>query len=228
MSFTIDDIYIYIFSWKHVTSNARALYHSIAPHFPQTFFINCDENITITDISADRIIQKDDSYYYGGQFYTALHHMPPGKILACVVGDVEPIADWAQIAINAVDAFNTESAGIYAPNVYFTSWTKRASPINLEKELYSVINTDCTCWFMHPMLTANLSCFDYYKICNLGWGIDHIFCEEAVRSHLYVARDYRVLVKQPKGTAYNQTHASVEMHAIRRAYKELVEKRAAE
>ena len=227
MVFTIDDCYVYIFSWKHVTANARELYRNIASHFPQTFFINCDEHTSITDISADRVIQKDDSYYYGGQFYTALQHMPPGKILACVVGDVEPEADWAQIARNTVDAFNTEAAGIYAPNVYFTSWTGRNQPINIAKELYSVTNTDCTCWFIHPTLTNNLRCFDYYKLCNLGWGIDHIFCEEALRSHLYVARDYRVLVKQPKGTAYNQTIARTQMILIRIAYTELVRKRTA-
>jgi hypothetical protein len=226
MVFTLNDIYIYIFSWKHVTANARALYHSISPHFPQTFFINCDEHTPITDISADRVIQRDDSYYYGGQFYTALQHMPPGKILACVVGDVEPHADWAQIARNAVDAFNTEAAGIYAPNVYFTAWTSRGPPINIAKGLYSVTNTDCTCWFIHPTVVASLSCFNYYKLCNMGWGIDHIFCEETLRSHLVVMRDYRVMVHQPKGTAYDQNLARHGMAFIRRAYEQLVEKRA--
>jgi hypothetical protein len=228
MTFTIDDCYVYVFSWKHVTANARALYHSISHHFPQTFFINCDEHTPITDIPATHVIQRDDSYYYGGQFYTALQHMPKGKILACVVGDVEPRADWAQIARNTVDAFNTEAAGIYAPNVYFTAWTGRGPAINAEKQLYSVVNTDCTCWFLHPSLTEKLRCFNYYTLCNLGWGIDHIFCEEATYNRLHVARDYRVLVQQPKGTAYNQHTARIEMDVIRKAYKELVEKRAAE
>ena len=220
MVFALTDIYVYIFSWKHVTANARQLYHRISSNFPQTFFINCDEH-TIMDIPADRVIQKDDTYYYGGQFYTALQHMPPGKILACAVGDIEPRADWEQIARNAVDAFNTEAAGIYAPNVHVTHWTERGAPINIEKGLYSVYNTDCTCWFIHPALTNRLSNIDYYTLCNLGWGIDRIFCDEAVRNHLCVARDYRVLVKQPKGTSYNTSIASTQMAVIQRLYKEL-------
>jgi hypothetical protein len=226
MAFALNDIYLYIFSWKHVTTNAIELYRKISPHFPQTFFINCDEQHTITDIPAKRVIQKDDSYYYGGQFLTASQHLPPGKILACVVGDVQPHADWAQIATYALDAFNTETVGIYAPNVHVTAWPGRGAPINIEKGLYSVRNTDCTCWFIHPMLTNSLSNLDYYALSNLGWGIDLIFCDEALRNHLRVARDYRILVKQPAGTSYNTTIATTQMDHIRRVYKELVEKRA--
>jgi hypothetical protein len=221
-AFTQEDIYIYIFSWKHVTANARELYTQITPHFPQTYFINCDEHTLITDIPADRLIQRDDSYYYGGQFQTAIQHMPRGKILGCVVGDVDPRADWAQIARNAVDAFNTEKAGVYAPNVDYTSWTGRGPVINSEKQLYSVVNTDCTCWFLHSTLINTLNCFNYYKLCNMGWGIDHIFCEEAVRNKLHIIRDYRLLVRQPKGTAYDEQKARVGMAVIRRAYEQLL------
>jgi hypothetical protein len=224
MTFTLDDIYVYIFSWKHVTANALTLYSSVSSSFPNTFFINCDENTTILDISADRVIQRDDSYYYGSQFETAIQHIPPGKILACSVGDVDPSADWAQIATNAIDAFNTEKAGVYAPNVDFTCWTSRGPLINESKQLYSVVNTDCTCWFLHPTLISGLKDLHYRRLCNLGWGIDHIFCEEAIRKDLLVIRDYRLLVRQPKGTGYNETCAEIEMNLIRREYYTLIGK----
>lgn len=210
--FTIDDIYVYIFSWKHVTSNARAIFKHVAEHFPHTYFINCDEHTPITDISPSSVIQLDDRYYYGGQFNTAINHLPPGKILACIVGDVTPDADWARIAQNAVDGFNTENLGIYAPNVYFTPWTTRGEHIN--KELYDVENTDCTCWFLHPRLVENLRHLDYFGISNLGWGIDIIFIKEARECGLKVARDYSVLVKQPKGTNYNLTIADKQMNRM--------------
>jgi hypothetical protein len=224
MSFTADDIYVYIFSWKHVTPNAQDLYSAISPHFPNTFLINCDEHTLILDISEDRVIQLDDSYYYGGQFETAIHAIPPGKILTCIVGDVEPGADWAQIATNAIDAFNTEKAGVYAPNVDFTGWTSRGPLINESKQLYSVVNTDCTCWFLHPTLISGLKDLHYRSLCNLGWGIDHVFCEEAIRKDLLVIRDYRVLVRQPKGTGYSEARARVEMMIIRREYYKLIGK----
>lgn len=221
MSFTINDIYVYIFSWKYVTANAIELYTRVSPHFPNTYFINCDENATIKEISADRVIQLDDSYYYGGQFQTAMKHMPSGKILACIVGDAHPEANWEQLAINAVDAFNTENAGIYAPLTYYTHWVKRMEPINVDKQLYSVCNTDCTTWFISPKLTTKLKVLNYHILSNYGWGIDCIYCKEAAYMNLNIIRDYRLLVRQPKQTAYDIDLAGIQMEAILKEYEKL-------
>jgi len=222
MSFSIEDIYVYIFSWKHVTANALELYKRVALCFPNTYFINCDENITITDISAERVIQRDDSYYYGGQFQTAIRHMPEGKILGCIVGDVSPDAQWNTIAINSIDAFNTENAGIYAPNVHVTGWTSQGPPINISKQFYSVENPDCTCWFIHPNISATLKCLNYFEICNLGWGIDIIFCNETTRKKQNIIRDYSTLVNQPPGTNYDHISAEYGISAIHSAYHTLI------
>lgn len=221
--FTIDDIYVHIFSWKHVTANALELYRRVAPHFPQTFFINCDENTPIAPetISGDRVLQLDDRYYYGGQFNTALKNTPEGKILACIVGDVEPAADWAAIAARAVAAFNAHPIGIYAPNVDYTWWTMRNA--HIAGDLYEVPNTDCTCWFLHPKLTGRLRIFDYYLLSNLGWGIDAMYCKEAVKRRMHIARDYGVMVRQPRGTAYDQTKARSQMQLLMTLYGALAD-----
>ena len=211
---SIEDIYVYIFSWKKVTPNAVALWKAISPHFPHTHFINCDETVPAEslDVSTDRILQLDDSYYYGGQFETALKATPPDKILACVVGDVDPSADWGSIATKAVAAFNTGPVGVYAPNVYYTWHTAKGT--HHWGDLYDVPNTDCTCWFIHPDALRILRRIPLFATSNLGWGIDHICIKEARRQGLLVARDYSTLVRQPQGTAYSNQLAGKQMHIL--------------
>lgn len=51
--------------------------------------------------------------------------MPAGKILAYVIGDVNPCAEWVYIAANCIDVFNTENAGVYALNIDNTARDKR-------------------------------------------------------------------------------------------------------
>jgi hypothetical protein len=211
--FTAADICVHIFSWKKVTGNAKALFRAIAPHFPNTTFINCDETAPVTEEDiAPHTLQRDDSYYYGGQFETALKNTPPGKILACVVGDVNPAANWEQIAENAVKALNTGRVGVYAPNVYYTWHTARGNA--LWDELYEVPNTDCTCWFIHPTVYGILREIPVFAASNLGWGIDTICMKETARQRLLVARDYAVKVEQPQGTNYSTQAAHEQMSRI--------------
>lgn len=212
---TLNDIYVYIFSWKKVTANATELYRAVAPVFPHTTFINCDEHVTMpADIPT---IQCDDSFYYGKQFDTAIHHAPVGSYVACIVGDVDPSANWTLIANNTVAAFNLDKFGIFAPNVDYTWHTaKKACIIN---NIYTVPNTDCTCWFLHPMVVDKLRTLSIGTISNLGWGIDTIAIHESIKNRLLIARDYDTLVRQPKGTAYSTVEARVQMNALIAAYK---------
>jgi hypothetical protein len=219
--FTTDDIYVFVFSWKKVTTNATQLFTAVAPHFPHTFFVNCDEHTSADQLAATgvlptAVIQRDDRYYYGGQFDAAMKQTPTGKICAVIVGDVSPRAPWAAIAENAVAAFNTDKVGIYAPNVDYT-W-HIAKGAHLWDNLFTVPNTDCTCWFLHPSLLKRLARIPYFVISNLGWGIDTIFIKEAERLGLQVARDYSVLVRQPQGTAYDQRVARIQMQKLLELY----------
>jgi hypothetical protein len=212
---TRNDIYVYIFSWKKVTANATALYKAVAPIFPNTTFINCDENVTMpADI---KTIQRDDSFYYGKQFDVAIHDAPANSYVACIVGDVDPVADWAKIADQTINAFNTGKFGILAPNVDFTWHTKRTSVIM--NNIYAVPNTDCTCWFLHPIVIQKLKTLSIGSISNLGWGIDIIAIQESLKHRLLVARDYDTLVRQPKGTAYSEGAARVQMNALMAKYR---------
>jgi hypothetical protein len=213
------DIYVYIFSWNKVTANATNLYHAVSTEFPTTWFINCDETITMPP--EIRTIQRDDSFYYGGQFATALGHAPVGAPIAVIVGDVSPEAPWGQIADHAVAAINSGRIGIYAPNVDYTWHVKRNTPISDISgagDLWTVPNTDCTCWFLVPSVLDTLRALPIHALSNLGWGIDTIAITECGRQKLRTARDYSTLVRQPNGTAYNQQKAREQQARIMGAY----------
>jgi hypothetical protein len=211
------ELYVYIFSWKKVTANATALYRAVAPHFPNTWFINCDEHVTMPDDI--RTIQRDDTFYYGRQFDVAIQHAPAGAYVGCIVGDVDPAADWARLASRVATATTTGRYGVFAPNVDYTWHVARGAQI--ENNIYDVPNTDCTCWFLHPTLIETFKRLPISRDCNLGWGIDRIAINESRKRRLLVGRDYDVLVRQPKGTAYDAGLARQQMHTLFAVYQTL-------
>jgi hypothetical protein len=209
--FTINDINIYIFCWKKVVENSVALYEEISKVCPNTFVINCDEN---TQMDQDKIkhIQLDDSYYYGGQFETAIKETPIGRVVACITGDVSPVANWGSIIQKAVDAFNTGKVGVFAPDVDYTFWTKKKRA--LWANLWEVENTDCTIWFIHPSIIEVMRPFPFKKICNLGWGADTVVNIECNTQNLLIARDYSEKVIHPHETGYDGAVANIQMQKL--------------
>ena len=214
-----NNIYVYIFSWKRITNNSVNLFNKVSEHFTNTYMINCNENITLP-IDQKYNIQLDDSYYYGGQFEAAIKHIPENCIMGIITGDVDPNAEWEKILMNMKKSFETNKIGIYAPNVDFTAHTNKTK--HLWDLLYEVPNTDCTCWFIHPTIIKKLGNIPYFNLSNLGWGIDIIFIEECKKNNLYAARDYSVIVYQPKCTAYNMHTAGIELNKIINYYKNYI------
>lgn len=209
--FTINDINIYIFCWKKVVGNSLALYEEISKVCPNTHIINCDEN---TQMDQDKIkhIQLDDSYYYGGQFEAAIKAIPTGRVMACLTGDVSPVAAWGDIVQKAVDAFNTGKVGVFAPDVDYTYWTKKKR--QLWGDLWEVENTDCTVWFIHPSIIEVMRPIPFKKICHFGWGTDAVVNIESNTQNLLVARDYSVKVIHPHETGYDQPTAHAQMYKL--------------
>jgi hypothetical protein len=224
-----DDVYVFIFSWKKVTENAKQLFKNISPFFRNTFFINCDEHNTgcFDDLKAENIIHLDDSFYYGGQFQTALEKTPENKFMCCIVGDVNPVASvsWDLIkeqffkSLKKAKNVTDKEIGIYAPNVWFTTILRKNEC--LWDEVFRVPNTDCTCWFIHPNILKVLRKIPIKQISNIGWGIDIICSKEADRLGMLVVRDYSVMVYQPEGTSYNKTKAEIQMNELLEYYNTL-------
>jgi len=210
----MEDIYVYVFSWKHVTENAIRIYKAVNKAFPNTIFVNCDENYRPdADI---RTIQCDDTYYYGKQFEKALQETPADKIIGFIVGDISPDSCWDMIAQSVVKAFATNKVGVYAPNVDYTSHT---DPGTLAWDtLHDVYNTDCACWFLDPRISATYRKLPIAQSSMYGWGIDTIARFECTRYNLIMARDYKFTITQPQGTGYNRMFAMIQMGQLLRKY----------
>ena len=206
----IDTIHTFIFSWKKVTDNAIELYKKASNVCTNTTLINCDENIDIDNTIKN--IKLDDSYYYGGQFETAIRAIPDGVNLCCIVGDVSPEANWEEIYRKAEESLSTNHIGVYAPNVDYTWHTARGRQVS--DTLYEVPNTDCTFWFIHHSIISVLRDIPYHNLSNLGWGIDTVVNKESTSQNKLIVRDYSELVRQPIGTAYNVSAAREQMNKL--------------
>jgi hypothetical protein len=218
--FSIDDIYLYIFCWNKVVDNSCQLYTEISVVCPNTTIINCDEKKPL-DPDKYRSIQLDDSYYYGGQFETAIKATPTGRVFACITGDVLPGANWQEIMENTLKYMNRGDVGIIAPNISVTYWNKRQN--HIIDELWAVENTDCTFWFINPVIVSELRNLQYKTLSNYGWGIDRIFISESKLKNMLVVRDYSQIIHQPPGTGYNLKEADVQMYKLINSYNEYKE-----
>ena len=215
--FTLEDINVYILNWKKVNENSLQLYNAIRPIIKHTNIINCDEHWHL-DPSIQHI-QLDDSYYYGGQFNTAIKHTREGSILCIIVGDNQSKNDFSKIFASALKAFNTNKIGVYAPH------DKRSVNQHVKCKysgsLHIVTNTDCGFWFIHPKIHLQMKTIDY-SVSKYGWGIDMIMIREATRRGMVVVSDYSIETDQLDHTCgYDRTKASMEATALFSAYKHL-------
>ena len=180
--------------------------------------------LTLTELSfknnekIENIIHLDDSYYFGGQFQSAIRNIPDNMFFCNIVADMDINIDWEKLFNNAIHSFNSHKIGIYSPHDINSAHQGKESL--LENELFNVYNTDCTCWFIHPDIIKKIKNIDYYGISNFGWGIDWIVSFESKKQNLLVIRDYSIQITQPKNsTGYNMGQASTQMHNLKEYYK---------
>ena len=156
------------------------------------------------------VISLNDTYYYGGQYQTAIRNVEENKIFCVVVGDTTNI-DFKILFNNAINAFNNYNIGIYSPNDLRSVHKTRYEKIE-NTQLYQVKNTDCGIWFIHPHVVKNLRHINYFEISNYGWGIDIITILESKKHDLLIVRDYSIETNQlDHSTNYNQNLAKTQM-----------------
>jgi hypothetical protein len=219
LHYTRNEMSVYILNWKKVSTNSLALYENIKPIIPHTYIINCDETMTLP--STIQHVQLDDSYYYGGQFDSAIKHVAPGHLFCLIVGDNVSENNFETIFDSAICAFNNFRIGVYAPNDKRSVHTVTLKQIY--GQLYDVVNTDCGFWFISPSIVHTLRIIDYHSATRLGWGIDRIFIKEARRRHLLVVRDYSIETDQLDHTTnYNQENAHNESLVLETIYEDLI------
>jgi hypothetical protein len=163
------------------------------------------------------VIQGNDRYYFGKQFYICLEHLKNNydnnHAFMNIVGDVNPTANWKNIIEKIKYGFDALNCGIVAPNVEFTGFFENLE--EFKENYWFVKNTDCTAWALHPNVVkflqeANLINFSFY-----GWGIDWISIEFCKKNGMFVLRDCDNIVYQPQGTGYPSEKANLEFKRIR-------------
>ena len=199
--FTLTDISVYIFNWKKVSKNSLELYQNIKQIIDNTTIVNCDESLHLD--SSIKHIQLDDLHYYGSQYEHAIKDTLAENIFCVIVGDNISNNNFKLIFDNAIKAFNTYNAGIFAPNDKRTSHTARNSEI--QHNLYTVPNTDCGFLFINPKIVVKLKNIKYGSLAKYGWGVDVITMKESTKQGLKILRDYSIETNQlDRSTNYNR------------------------
>lgn len=189
--FTKEDIFVYIFNWKKVTSNSILLYERISPIIKNTTIINCDE-FCILDSSVSHI-QLDDSHYYGSQYNHSIKNIKDGALLCVIVGDNIINNDFETIFENALLSFNTLRIGVFSPRDKRTMHQIKIE--NVRNDIFTVNTTDCGFWFIHPIIIEKLKNMDY-TVSKFGWGIDVITIKEANKNNLLCVTDFSIETDQ--------------------------------
>lgn len=207
--YTIADVYLYIFSWKRVNDNAIKTYNIVSKVFPNTYFINCDENFNASAlIPSTKIIQLEDSYYFGGQFQEGMRHCPDGKIYGNIVGDVEADKiDWNKMADSLLHAVNNLNAGIFAPDA--PNYPHLGE--HIEGSYHTVDNTDETIFFIIPELYKNYKNYPYNTKTKYGFGIDIFYCNLANKMGKRTIRDASIKVGTDNVRGYKTQDAMDQM-----------------
>jgi len=214
--YTLDDISVYIFNWKKVTSSSIKLYEIIHKIIKDTTIINCDETTILYDTTIKHI-QLDDSAFYGSQYNTAIKDVTPGKILCIIVGDNLITTKFKEIFISAVNAFNEHNIGIYGPFDKRTDCQDKLQ--RLFMNVFEVSKTDLGYWFINPTIVSKLKDIDYNTISNFGWGIDIITAVEARKQGYHVVIDWDYETDQLDHTTnYDQGIAIQELHELEKVY----------
>ena len=214
--YTLDDIAVYIFNWKKVSTNSLLVYNNIIKVIKNTTIINCDESLILE--SSIKHIQLDDSHFYGSQYEHAIRDVKIGSIFCVIVGDI--IINDVEILFNkALHTFNTIHTGIYSPNDLRSPHTELYENIN--GSLYNVPNTDCGLWFIHPSIILKIKNLKY-SISKYGWGIDILTINEARKQDLFVLRDMSIKVDQlSHETNYLYDNAVAGIKLIENEYEKL-------
>ena len=215
--FNLNDIHLYIFNWKKVNKNSEKLYNEAKKFINNTKIINSDENYKFEDIF--NVINLNDSYYYGGQYQTAIYDVSKNKIFGVIVGDVINL-NFEKLTLNLLKTFNKYNTGVYSIDEKRTSHKKVICILSKKDNLKIVENTDCGIWFIHPSIVSKLRNIEYNKLTPYGWGIDIITNKESVKNKKLSIRDYSLSCTQTDfSTGYNCNNAEKGQKIIEEWYK---------
>jgi hypothetical protein len=88
--------------------------------------------------------------------------------------------------------------------------------VRLERQVYDVPLTDCTCWFVAGDVLRRVPVVDV-AVNRYGWGIAATVAALARRRGRRCVRDYRFTVRHPRARGYSSVEAARERASYVRA-----------
>lgn len=195
-----------IFNWRGHEGRAAALEHE--------FSVLCPVRVINSESAAERRHphweQVGEDAYFAAQWQRAIERFD-GDVLFHVQADAAS-PHFPQILERCRDAMQRHGAGVYAPNVNFTSWVyDRKKLRHLGDELYEVPQTDCTCWAISREVLEQVPKVDPAQN-KFGWGIDFLVIGAARALGRPVLRDYRYTVAHKwRGSGYDVVAAETQV-----------------
>ena len=203
-------IEFFIFNYGRF-DNAKQLLSTFQSLGFDSYIINCasdkDPEFEETDF-----IKKLPNVYWTGQWNKMLE-IASKELIFIVNSDVE-IPDPKLLIDKCLNFYQHPRSGIYAPNINHTDWEYDEERLDQVLDgCKIVVGTDSSCWSLRREIATAVGEVDL-SINKLGWGIEILAAYYATTVGLYVVRDYSVLVKHPRSSAYSHQDAVKQQEAM--------------
>lgn len=161
--------------------------------------------------SYGRVTVLDNPDWYFTEQWNSMLGQFAGDIMFWVMGDVALPEDLAGLRSAMQNLLRRPDVGVYGPDIDYTfhRWETQEFKQLMDK-VYAVPCGEPNCWAINRNVIKALHPVNP-KINYLGWGIDLQVPAVAESMGLETVRDYKFLVKHPKGTNYDSVQAEEQM-----------------
>lgn len=191
----------FIFTWNQFTPNAIDIESKINKYGKTTVI-----NSNIHEKKNDWINLNDG--YFAEQWNTLVSNIDSDTDFIFHIQSDAIVNDFDQLYSRFFEITSKYDVGIYAPNIDHTWHKYNINLLNsLEKNLYEVPNTDCTCWFVNTKITKNTIIYNL-DTNYIGYGVDWYYSAECMLQKKYILRDYTIKVDHPMHKNYDGNKAN--------------------
>lgn len=186
----------FVFTWNQFVPNAVNIESKIQK-YGKTIVINSNINE-----KRDRWINLNDAYF-SEQWNTLISNIDSDTDFIFHIQSDANVNDFDKLYSRFYEITSKYDVGIYSPNVDYTYHKYNTNLLNkIEDDIYEVLNTDCTCWFINTKITNKKIIFN--PITNaFGYGADWYYSTECILQNKYILRDYSIKVDHPNHKNYD-------------------------
>lgn len=201
-----------IISWHNHCEKSQRIAKSVSPYVDRLTVVYSNELGTVE--SGDGYWHKvPNDFFYGKKFKIALDLTQSDEILLLIQADAN-YSNWKNLIERCRKLMSdNDSIGVWAPEIYDTSWTTQRVKIaeNAPSQINFVTQTDGIVFGFNMSVLNRLRQLNYENN-NLGWGIDWIAICYAYTNNMYVIRDSSITIEHTLGSGYSTSDATAQMN----------------